>query len=249
MIAPANLPEEYQKWNEEWKAPYRGLFNGFINSVGRMYEYPWAYHAVPVEKGMKVLDYGGARAGFQFVLAKNGLEVHNLDPVATADLNKLPWLGYLIQTYNLPKKIKKLNKRFGTDVKLHHCRVDEAALKDNYFDIIYSISSLEHFSDGDLEAAARNIPRILRPGGSLVVTIDLFLDCYPFTDKSNNAWGRNISVKRLVDGLGMDMVHGKKEELCGYEQFNPENIMANKKKYFNAKSPLIETLVLKKKTS
>src|SRR5438046_146307 len=101
MLAPQRIPSSFETWNRRWGAP-RGLERGRwpilrrrevqwraprlvgpfgfqLNNDTRRFEYPWAFHSVPVEPGMRCLEVGGSLSGFQFVLAWSGAEVVNVD--------------------------------------------------------------------------------------------------------------------------------------------------------------------------
>src|SRR5581483_447740 len=103
MIARRKLPVDLATWNTKWRAPFGpssarvramvrrsgiqhrlarflGPFAYQSNSSTRIYEYPWTYKMIQPRPGMKVLELGGALSGLQFVLAKEGCEVHNVDP-------------------------------------------------------------------------------------------------------------------------------------------------------------------------
>ena len=58
----------------------RGPFAFQSNTSTRGYEYPWAFHQVQGLGPCRILEIGGALSGFQFVLAKSGYDVHNVDP-------------------------------------------------------------------------------------------------------------------------------------------------------------------------
>ncbi|MEA2007225.1 MAG: class I SAM-dependent methyltransferase [Patescibacteria group bacterium] len=143
----------------------------------------------------------------------------------------------------------KLNKKFKTNVKLHNCFIEKAELPDNYFNVAYAISVIEHLTQKELITSMRHINRALKPEGYLVVTLDLFPNIYPFTKKKKNRWGRNASVKDIVDVSGMKIVHGDKKELCGYKQFKASYILENLEKYFIGSNypALIQILILQKK--
>ena len=89
----------------------------------------------------------------------------------------LAWLGCEIHGIDLREsKFKHPNFHF------HHGDIRNTSFPDNYFDCVYAISMLEHIGlagrygvtesdpEGDLKAV-REIARILRPGGSFLVTI------------------------------------------------------------------------------
>jgi SAM-dependent methyltransferase len=62
-------------------------------------------------------------------------------------------------------------------------RADARALDfaDASFDVVYSLSSIEHFGGPrEIAAAAREMARVLRPGGQLVLATECFLGRHPF---------------------------------------------------------------------
>ena len=65
----------------------------------------------------RVLEIGGALSGLQFVLAKDGHEVHNVDPFL--DYGKAYDLDPIAEHASL-------NRIFGTDVVLHRATLPEA---------------------------------------------------------------------------------------------------------------------------
>ena len=235
----AKLPEKYFKWNLKWEAPYNGMFQYQGNNVTRYFEYPWAFYAVPLRKGMKALDFGGGHCGFQFVLDKCGLEVHNVDPGLSSN-----GVGWPINE----ETMLKLNNKFKTKVKLHNTFIEKAQLPNNYFDVIYSISVLEHLTKPELKKAMSEISRILKPGGRVVITLDLFPNVYPFTKKKKNRWGHNFSVKEIVEMSGLNMVLGDKSELYGFQEFNKDRVLENLEKYYIGSNypVLAQLLVLQK---
>ena len=64
-----------------WRVPWMvGPFAFQDNNTSREFEYPWAFHSVSIHRGIRVVDVGGSLAGFQFVLARTGADVLNIDP-------------------------------------------------------------------------------------------------------------------------------------------------------------------------
>lgn len=235
----AKLPENYLKWNVKWQAPFNGLFYYQDNNVTRCFEYPWAFYAVSLKKGMKALDFGGGHCGFQFVLDKYGLEVYNIDPGLSSN-----GVGWPINKATM----RKLNKKFKTNIKFCNCFIEDAGLPLNYFDVAYSISVLEHLIKKEIHSAVREIKKVLKPGGYFVITLDLFPNVYPFTKIKKNRWGQNYSVKEIVKASGLKLVYGDKKELYGFKEFNKDYILENLEKYFIGSNypALIQTIILQK---
>lgn len=233
------LHNKYLRWNQKWKAPFGGMFSYQMNNVTRYYEYPWAFYAVKLSKGMHVLDFGGGLCGFQFVLSKSGINVHNVDPGLGSK-----GIGWPVNE----KSIKRLNRKFGTNVKLHNCFIEEAHLPSNHFNVVYSISVFEHLTSSELKQAMKHVSRILKPGGSLVMSVDLFPNVFPFTKKRKNRWGKNVSIKKLKEMSGLKMVYGDKSELYGFKEFNKDKILEDLEKYFIGGNypALIQTIILQK---
>lgn len=186
------------------------------NSSTRRFEYPWAFHAVPVEAGKVVVDLGGSLGGLQFVLSRAGAKVINVDPGEKAAMG-WPVSGVTIAA---------LNRAFGTSVELRSAFLHEAGLADESVDTLYSISTLEHVPVDELGSLAAEIGRILRPGGHAVLTVDLFYDLSPFTARETNVHGRNIDLRSFVAATGLRLLVGDPAELCGYPEFDPQVILS-----------------------
>ena len=139
MIARRSIPPEHERWNERWGAPFgnrwyvwtrtapcgrplldrlwfgrslrrRGPFSLQANNTTRRAEYPWAFHAVPLREGMRVVEIGGGLSGFQFVVASLGCDVLNVDPGMESHGR-----GWPVDA----DAIDSVNRAFGTRVRLH----------------------------------------------------------------------------------------------------------------------------------
>lgn len=257
MLAPRELPADYARWNREHGAPnghararrrgvrrlarrdprIGGPFAHQVNNTTRAFEYPWAYHAAPI--GGTVVDIGGSLAGFQFVLAREGCTVFNVDPGEESTGR-----GWPVN----PASIARLNRAFHTDVTLIPSTLEGARIATGSVDTVYSISTIEHIAPGELPAMAREIARVLRPGGRCVLTVDLFLNLRPFTPRDVNEFGTNVSVHDLVEASGLDLVTGLRCELYGYPEFDPQRILATVETRLIGSYPaLAQCLVLEKR--
>lgn len=248
MIAPKALPPDFASWNERWGAPFgrstrayrllrslpvvgqlversprwRGPFGFQANNDTRAFEYPWAIHAARLQRGQRVLDVGGSVSGLQFVLDSMGLEVHNCDPGLGAH-----GTGWPVSA----QAIARLNAAFGTRVTLHHCFLHEAGFPDAQFDRVFCISAIEHIPPAEIPRLMREIARVLKPGGLFVVTVDLFLNLRPFTERDANRFGTNIDVRALGDAGSLRLVEGNPAELLGHPQFRASEILARLDEY------------------
>jgi hypothetical protein len=195
----------------------RGPFAYQQNSTTRTYEYPWVYEQLSSLGPSRILDIGGALSGMQFVLAKDGHQVHNVDPFydfGTGEYNIDPIAEHAT-----------LNRVFGTDVVLHRSTLPDAGLTGEFAAAV-CISAIEHFPPGDIEATLAAVKSLLAPGGLLVLTIDLFLDLSPFCSRATNIWGSNASVAQIDELLGYTMVAGERRELNGYPEFTTDAILS-----------------------
>jgi 2-polyprenyl-3-methyl-5-hydroxy-6-metoxy-1,4-benzoquinol methylase len=258
MLARRNLPDQYAQWNRTWGAPYgrslplpvasykklqsyslmqrlRGPFAFQGNSTTRAYEYPWTYHQLHNLGPSRIVEIGGAFSGLQFVLAKDGHEVHNVDPFFDYGRG-----GYEVEA---AEEHASLNRAFGTNVILHKSTLPEADLTGR-FSAIVCVSTLEHLPPESIEATLSTVKRLIAPGGLVVLTIDLFLNLAPFCDRTTNIWGSNSSVAWIEDILGYEMIAGERTELYGYKEFSADNVLGRLEEFaVNAGYPQMAQLV------
>jgi len=237
MLAPRRLPAHFAEWNRHWQAPYggtglpwplrcsrfdvrkRGPFAWQGNNSTREFEYPWAFHQIGAKgKNLTVVDIGGSLGGLQFVLARCGYRVINVDPGIKAG-----GLGWEVD----PVVHQWLSRRLNAPVEIIPSTLSEANLPRHSADVVLSISSLEHFSDDDLASTADAIPKVLKDDGLVVMTVDCFLDVAPFTERRDNQWGRNVSIADLLKRAGLVLAEGRTSELNGFDDFRAGNILRN----------------------
>jgi len=80
----------------------------------------------------------------------------------------------------------------------------ELAFEDGSFDVVYSLSSLEHFGGpGQVDRAAREIGRVLRPGGVALLCADVLVRRHPLNAAPVDLAARAVSLgrKRRTAGL------------------------------------------------
>jgi SAM-dependent methyltransferase len=196
---------------------YRGAFAWQTNNSTREFEYPWAYEQVAaIGSPLTVVDVGGGLAGLQFVLAREGHRVVNVDPGMSASGR-----GFELD----PVVHADMARWLRAPVQLVPRPIQDADLAPGSVDVVLSVSAIEHFSPGDLRALSQEAGRILKPRGYLVMTVDLFLDLHPFTSKADNEFGVNVDIAAFLAGGGFDLVSGTPAELSGYPDFDSDRIL------------------------
>ena len=271
MIAQKVYPKKYDRWNRQssapfgrlkWKTsywkfisqwirlqiPYRyraailGPFSIQPNSTTRRFEYPWCFYEAGIQPGDHVLEIGGGLAGFQFVLNRNGCSVVNVDP--GLDASGVGW-------FCDHETMARLNKTFGTSVRLENTTIDKADLKSASFDTAFAISVLEHLTPRDLRDVMTHVYRALKPSGRFIITLDLFLDLKPFTQKSANKFGTNINASDLIGLAPFVVEKGNRDELLGFPGFSVERVSENLDNYLIGEGypVLIQCLVLRKSST
>jgi hypothetical protein len=246
MIARRRTPAEYQQWNLTWGAPFGfevpdarvvecrlddadparyGMFGFQHNSFTRIFEYPWAFHTAQLSPGLKVMDVGAGVSGFQFVLARSGCEVISIDPMPDGDERWSTALNGHRHWFTAADH-RKLNELFGTDVTLVRDAVQDYRPEGRRFDRVFCLSVVEHVSAAEANLMLRRIAELLTPGGTCLLTVDLFLDLEPFGVLRENFWGRNVDLRAALDGVELEMVHGDRRELFGFPEFDPDRIVA-----------------------
>jgi SAM-dependent methyltransferase len=74
----------------------------------------------------------------------------------------------------------------------------ELNFPDESFDVVFSVSSIEHFGGpGDIARAAREIGRVLRPGGHAVIVTECFVNRHPLSAAPVDFALRLASLGRL----------------------------------------------------
>jgi len=140
----------------------------FGNWGSRPYEYMWAAFVEPVE-GLDVIDFG------------TGLpSEHNWHEFVRDNLKPKSYLGF-----DFDSRIK--NEEINTpNHKVLWMDASNLQMPDNSIDLVYAISTFEHIDNFDLfKKILKEMHRVLRPGGKMVITLDEYWDHY---DQSCLPW-------------------------------------------------------------
>lgn len=252
MLATSSVPESFTAWSADNGAPFgrtptwwqrklprdsaafiraRGAFAWQTNNTTRVYEYPWAYFQIANGQcPLNIVELGGGVAGLQFVLAAEGHRVINVDPGLSA-----AGVGFA-----LPSQLHhRVCNALDAPVQLTSGTIGQADIPHESVDIVLSVSALEHFAQDDLDEVAACLPRLLKPQGILVSTVDLFMDLHPFCTATANDYGRNIDIHMFLENAELELAVGKREELYGFPEFDQDSILRNLSAYFLGDYPAL----------
>lgn len=153
----------------------------------RAWEYPWAVLAADLgPRPLVTLDVGGGGSPFALYLASQGHDSHVADPSldlgvsfvydrekslyrnARSGLKRLVFRAAGIRTlWGLPQA------GGGRSVRYHPHPADRLGFPDRHFDRVFCLSVMEHIPRAAWGACMREFQRVLKPGGRLVITLDM----------------------------------------------------------------------------
>lgn len=172
-------------------------------NVSRCYEFRRTFELLLPESGELVFDLSSPKLLSHFLSERQGCKV------IAADMNKEEVRDWTSLTN---KRVKQPSWLIADGVSL--------GLKDNTFDKVYSISVLEHIpGDGDTKTI-RELARVLKPGGRLVITVPYASryrseragkDVYNLNNGKNGVfhWSHFYDEpslrKKLIDASGLEL--------------------------------------------
>ncbi len=90
-------------------------------------------------------------------------------------------------------------------LEVRHMNALQLEFPDAAFDIVYSLSSIEHFgSHADIQQAAREMSRVLKPGGHLIIVTECFIEPPRLLDRPLVQFGiRLATLNRRASGASL----------------------------------------------
>jgi SAM-dependent methyltransferase len=130
------------------------------------FDYPWLLTSREWKGNEKVLDVGAAYSELPMHIQKTcGCETWVADDFGI-DVDDQFW-----QRNKSPKEhiAKNSNVHFVTE----RVGIDNSSLPDGYFDVVYSLSALEHVPPASMQKVLHHMDRLLKPGGEMIHAVDI----------------------------------------------------------------------------
>lgn len=126
-------------------------------SYWRALEYRMFFDLVDLKKGIKILDIGSPKLLSLYLAKKYDLKVY------ATDIHP-----YFLETYSLLRRLLHISKEA---YQLQREDGRNLSFEDSCFDLVYSISVLEHIPDEGDSKCMKEVARVLRPGGKCFLTV------------------------------------------------------------------------------
>jgi len=151
--------------NKERCSWYKDPGAGSVFYASRMWEYPFAILSAEIKPGMKCADIGCGTTPFTPYLC----ELAGKENVTGFDPDPLQSDDKQYYAFGVKKSfLEKAGFNFQPD------NLADIHSPDESFDRVFCISVLEHIEQRDIQyRGIREMARILKPGGRLILTIDL----------------------------------------------------------------------------
>jgi SAM-dependent methyltransferase len=178
----AALNRDHYPWAE-------GRYPGAQIYGSRLWEYPFAVLAADVRAGMACADVGCGSTPFTVYLARQpGVSVTGFDPDVFAEGTRAAAFGVSAAFI----------QRTGLDIRA--CGITRLDAPSNHFDRVFCLSVIEHLDADTARRGMREMARVLKPGGRLVVTVDVaILDTFNDVDPLSLIWESGLLVAGSLD--------------------------------------------------
>lgn len=176
---------DIMKQNKE-KLDYYQTFSNYVNICDwmiRRQEYNFTidafeeYESLHTNEKLKVLDIGCGVVPLCNYVSLKGHDVIALDPIKSD-------IDFLIKN--------DMNQFYNSNVQYIHGYGEKLPFEDNSFDVVYSVSVMEHIASGNDLIVLSEMLRVLKVGGKLIITTDVMPNdgisyrkyTYPFTSET-----------------------------------------------------------------
>jgi 2-polyprenyl-3-methyl-5-hydroxy-6-metoxy-1,4-benzoquinol methylase len=139
----------------------------------RRWEYPWAILAADLRPGLRALDAGcGASPLLRWLASEwSGLSLYGVDKGPETH-DATTWKVKLLQTLGYVP-IEGFHPGLDHRIQLRQESITQMSFQNGFFDRVFCISVIEHLALEERGQAMSEMARVLKPGGRLLVTVDL----------------------------------------------------------------------------
>lgn len=201
---------DFIKKNELWNALDAGMLTeiqGKLSFQLKTIQDLWVYSQIKDLQGKKVAEIGGGESRILPRLAQNN-DCYNIEKFEGADNGPE-------QEIYIPN-VKNIKTFVGQS---------SSGLKDNYFDVLFSVSVVEHINDIEFEGFYKDCIRILKPGGYMVHAIDMYIAEDPTQFWLNRYEMYRDAVAKTPEVKPIGVVSNKPFIFTPEIASNPDNIM------------------------
>ena len=204
----------------------------------RDWEYPWVFIKSEIQPNYKILDCGSGYSPLPFIWSMYGAEVYAIDKDIMICSKFMFALQYVLSKFrkkdNVQKDIlsigriwksdlwgpisPKMIRTYGVNYEKHD--ITELPYSNDYFDVVSCVSVLEHLGYENQMKAIKEMSRVLRKNGKLIITYDNLKEGMIDRDEFNKAFGMipieithysrsDLYNKNLPDIIGICLVKKK----------------------------------------
>jgi ubiquinone/menaquinone biosynthesis C-methylase UbiE len=140
---------------------WRGFFR-YVKMLPKMWRSPVSEEvvcAVAPQRGERVVDLGAGMGPATVTAAKTGASVLAVDP--------MPYMRRIVG-------VRRLGQRNRTGIQVAAGSAESLPADDHSVDALWTVNTMHHWTD--MEAAVRELGRVLRPGGRLLLVDEDFDD-------------------------------------------------------------------------
>ena len=198
----AGLNREHYPWAD-------GRFPGPQIYGSRLWEYPFAILAAELRPGLACADVGCGRTPFTVYLSRqSGVRVVGFDPDFFTGNPRGTAFGVSGDFVR------------DTGLVIRNCGMTQLDAPDDHFDRMFCLSVVEHLDASTARRGMREMARVLKPGGRLIVTVDVAIyDTFCEADPLSLIWESG-----LVPVAGLDLRWPRKRLGIGYKNGRPADV-------------------------
>ncbi len=208
LNAQYDLPD-HQDLNRAHYPWAEGLFPGPQIYGPRLWEFPFAILAAGFRPGLACADVGCGRTPFTVYASRQpGVRMTGFDPDLFTE-------GERHATFGVSADFVR---RTGLDIR--NCGMERLDAPDNHYDRVFCLSVIEHLDAATARRGMREMSRILKPGGRLIVTVDVAIhDTLSEVDPLSLIWESG-----LLPVSGLDLKWPQRRLGIGYKGDHPADV-------------------------